>query len=148
VTQLAPMIVVTSHPPRERLESAGWFTRSFASTSGVLLAIGLAVLLACGGLAALWNIGGGEPAGSKDAKRNALLALKRHGIVSLGNEATAVTVDGKWIVSGPGVTREGRVVEVMVSFRTATVGRNTKWQLVDVAVDGSILVSGGEADYP
>src|SRR4051794_7920306 len=58
--QQQPMVFVQTSAPRQpRLQAGGWFARSFASASGVVLAVllilfggtALAVLMVCGGMA-------------------------------------------------------------------------------------------------
>jgi hypothetical protein len=48
-----PVLVMAAHPPEPRLQSGGWFLRSFASTTGILLAIAcfltVGVMTCCGG---------------------------------------------------------------------------------------------------
>lgn len=41
----SPIIVIGSHAPQRRLEAGGWFARAFSTTSGVLVAVFLFLIV-------------------------------------------------------------------------------------------------------
>src|SRR5688572_30791459 len=92
VTQ--PTMVVIA-PPNRRLESGGWFARSFMTTAGVIAAL-LALPACCVAMLviALVTERIANPSQlTKDAKRIAMQSLERHGVDTLSSDSMASRYD-------------------------------------------------------
>lgn len=132
-----PPVMIFAQHSQPRLHSGGWFTRGFATTAGVLVAVALAMFLMCGGMQ--WFVGraiSGDVAMQAKAKRQALASLKPYGIRELAKEVSAGNIGNRWAVVGPALAADNRIVDVSVTYDVATIGDTTRWTLVEMYVDG------------
>jgi hypothetical protein len=129
-------VLISSPKPQPRLQSGGWLTRAFLAAIGVLLACFLFYI-------GVWLLGETLTLPAKVeqgtmeslAKKHALEALRTHGVRALADEAIAGEYMGQWIVTGPAMSEDNRIVNVSVIFQVATVNGTRKWQLVNARVD-------------
>lgn len=149
-----PVILVnTAAPQQPRLESQGWFSRSFSSASGVLLAllaftaivVGLPILFVCGGclmLGASATKHSGEFREQQrvedDAvKKLALPILKsRSNIVELSDECTVLKFGNGARIRGSGRDANGKVHSFVIEWDIAKFNGQETWQVDLVQIDG------------
>ena len=143
-----PILVInqTNAPPR--LQSAGWFTRAFSTTSGVLVSlalfaivlIGLPVLVLCGGGLSVLKEGSNiQRQLTAECKEQALPVLGKFGILTISDEAIAThTADGA-LLTGTGMKGSGRLVNFAIAFTIAKFGTQEQWQVKYITLDGNVV---------
>lgn len=103
-------------------------------------------IILCGGLAIITQRGVQEAAREKiderqklksDAWPHAVKDLERLGIVEISNDAMAFEHEGDTVFSGTGRDRQGKLHHFFVTYKVATFGNETQWQLKEAVVDGS-----------
>ena len=127
--------------------TAGSFSRGVGTGSGLGLGL-VGALVAVGALAGGWywlsqpivpvkpktrTVGTAE-----QAERIALSALQKKGVVKLAREVRAVFVEDKnqWLVYGPAVTDDGRLVQVSMILSVGTFQGTKRWKVEIMEIDG------------
>lgn len=157
-------VLITSPRPQSRLQAGGWFSRAFTTTSGILLAVllftvailGVITLVVCGGCFVVFE--GTSQAMKKTvdkieadplrltstAKRLAIPRLEKYGVVELDNTCSATELLGEVTFAGKAKNTSGRIVSFLITWEVAEFGKEKKWQLKSLIIDGEI--KGGNAD--
>lgn len=146
--QQQPLIIVTGQPRQPRLAAGGWFARSFASTSGVILATMLllfgGVATVCGGCflithSAVQGLDLAEKELSRVANQQAKVVLAQHGFtgaISTDTIRTFSLLPGCTDDVSGSVQTDAGVKPFAISFHVATFGKTQHWTPKRVLVDG------------
>lgn len=143
-------ITVNERPPARRLQSGGWFGRSFATTSGVIAALLLTVgVLIFAGLGVQMLLEHSAPASQdrameKAARGYALRYLKGHDITELADDVICGEQDGKYIVGGRAKGRYGKVHDFILVYRVGRFAKENRWELDSAMLDGEVLRSNSQ----
>lgn len=133
-----PTMVVIA-PPNRRLESGGWFARSFMTTAGIVAA--LLALPAAGCVLLLIalitvNVVDSDDGLTKDAKRLAIETMARHGVARLSSDSVASRRGADVILTGNAKMTGGKVRPYAIRFRVARFDREERWDVVSLSIDG------------
>jgi hypothetical protein len=148
-------ILVNTSDTRPRLEAGGWFSRSFSSASGVLLAlllftvllVGVPVVLVCGGCLTLLNTAGKvaekvseeRKSRTEKAKKFAMQHLQQRGIEKFSDGTGLVETLGETSLVGEGMDSTGRLHDIIVSWKVAEFGKTEQWELKQIIVDNEMI---------
>lgn len=139
-------ILVNAGGHRERLKPGGWFTRSFSSAAGALIATVLILGAVCGG-GVFWvryKIDEVKTASRKrldQAKKMALRELPHHGVQQLAEDCVFAEWGDHWFLSGKGRDRDGKLREVVVKWKIGKFGNTEQWEMQAISIDGDIAWS-------
>lgn len=133
-----PTMVVVS-PPNRRLESGGWFARSFATTAGVVAALLLLPAAGCVLMIVLATAGSlmeSDNGLTKDAKRIAMESMTRFGIQQLSSDSHASRSGTDVLLTGSAKTGSGAIRPYFVRFRVARFDSEERWVMRSLIIDG------------
>lgn len=133
----------TAPKPRKRLHSGGWFGRSFATTIGIvlgLLAIPLAgMFLCCGGFGMFAQQAGETAAADRlEVRKMSLKTLKRYGIISISEGASAFRLGDGARLSGACLDGQGESHDVDLSYDVNTFDGTERWEVRRLTIDGDV----------
>jgi hypothetical protein len=123
------------------------FSRGMGTGSGMAFGlVGALVLVLAAGAAWYWL---SEPIApprpltrtvgtAEQAERIALSALRKKGVANLASEVRAVFVEDKnqWLIYGPAVTDDGRLVHVSMILSVGTFQGTKRWKVEIMEIDG------------
>jgi hypothetical protein len=146
-----PQIVVVQAPaaaPRERLPAAGWFTRGFSLTTGILTGIGVVLVAAAVALSLLIyglasTKSAREAAGDARAKQRSLAALKPymkpHGIERLSNDIDFLDIGrDEAFVYATGRSLDGSLHKVSARLHFAWFDNVLQVEVTSLTIDGEV----------
>lgn len=142
--QQPPVFINLAQKPQPRLESTGWFARSFMTTLGVVAVLvgipSLLCVLFCAGV-----MGAGTVAVQSNARENQLVEKQAKKLIWPTLKAAGVTEYSKDVTTrkeGSGVhifgvvKQHGKPVRFSADFEVIEFGNKTEWHVGEISVNG------------
>ena len=138
----------TVHHKHDRLGGGGWFTRSFATTFGVIAALLVIPAITCGGCLMMAGVFSNQvseeldKAEVRDQKSIGMAkkALDKYGVIELSTDTAVMPsiLDEKTdkIVYGDARLSSGEIAEFQVGFKITRFDERIKWRVTFVTIGG------------
>lgn len=146
-----PVIFVTPREePQRPIRPTGWFSRGFASTSGVLLALFLFFVVLPISVGVIIRLMGATPVqqyerSADELRQSARVWLKphlaKHGIKSLAKDVKVRVRDDRIYIAGAGLDRDGNLHEVTAVLWQAQFDDHVRVELEGLWIDEELCES-------